>query len=314
MPITQSENSGLLDLKIPFFQLQNIKIPCIFYGTAWKEDRTDSLTQQAIRAGFRAIDTANQRKHYFEEGVGQALSFFQKPKVNKIDNPQETKMRETVSRSELFLQTKFTFSSGQDHRKPYLEGDPIASQVLSSFESSLSHLQTDFLDSYVLHGPYRSREIVDQDFEAWTAMERLVDQKKIKFLGVSNVNITQLKKLTTSVRIKPSFVQNRCYASSRWDLEIRNFCREQNILYQGFSILTANSQDLAGSLLTGLANKYNCKVPQIVFRFCHQMGMISLNGSSSWTHLIDDLGSYKFELNAQELSQIENVTNTLSNR
>ena len=48
-------------------------MPAVMYGTAWKEDRTAALTCLALEAGFRAIDTANQRKHYFEAGVGEAL-------------------------------------------------------------------------------------------------------------------------------------------------------------------------------------------------------------------------------------------------
>ena len=49
-------------------------IPDFLYGTAWKEDRTAELTELALRSGFRGIDTANQRRHYFEAGVGQGLA------------------------------------------------------------------------------------------------------------------------------------------------------------------------------------------------------------------------------------------------
>jgi diketogulonate reductase-like aldo/keto reductase len=73
-------------------------IPNFIYGTAWKEDRTASLTELAIRSGFRAIDTANQRKHYFESAVGQGLAAAYSASL--------------VTRADLFLQTKFTFHSG----------------------------------------------------------------------------------------------------------------------------------------------------------------------------------------------------------
>ena len=49
-------------------------IPTFLYGTAWKEDATERLTRLAIDAGFRGIDTANQRRHYHEAGVGEALA------------------------------------------------------------------------------------------------------------------------------------------------------------------------------------------------------------------------------------------------
>jgi diketogulonate reductase-like aldo/keto reductase len=79
--------------------------PAFMYGTAWKEDRTASLTELALRAGFRGIDTANQRKHYFEAGVGEGLASGYRAGI--------------VTRADLFLQTKFTYLRGQDHRLPY---------------------------------------------------------------------------------------------------------------------------------------------------------------------------------------------------
>ena len=85
-------------------------IPDFIYGTAWKEDRTPALVDLALRMGFRGIDTANQRRHYFEEGVGQGLDAAYR--------------RGLVTRDDLFLQTKFTYQRGQDHRLPY---DPAAS-------------------------------------------------------------------------------------------------------------------------------------------------------------------------------------------
>src|SRR5207253_1444588 len=120
-------------------------IPTFIYGTAWKEEATERLTRLAIDAGFRAIDTANQRRHYVEAGVGAAVAGAIRDGV--------------VQRDELFLQTKFTSASGQDHRMPFdPKGDPAA-QVRQSFASSLEHLQVESIDSYVLRGA-AFREIV----------------------------------------------------------------------------------------------------------------------------------------------------------
>src|SRR5260221_14407792 len=90
-------------------------IPKLLYGTAWKEERTESLTALALEAGFRGIDTANQRKHYFEAAVGQAVR-------TAIGAGR-------VTRGELFLQTKFTSRGGQDQRLPYDAQAPVATQV-----------------------------------------------------------------------------------------------------------------------------------------------------------------------------------------
>src|SRR5579863_3935470 len=109
-------------------------IPSLLYGTAWKEDRTATLTELALRAGFRAIDTANQRRHYFEAGVGEGLAAAYRAGV--------------VTRADLFLQTKFTYQRGQDHRLPYDPAASLAVQVAQSLASSLKHLATDYVDSY----------------------------------------------------------------------------------------------------------------------------------------------------------------------
>jgi diketogulonate reductase-like aldo/keto reductase len=114
-------------------------VPDFLYGTAWKENRTAALTELALRAGFRAIDTANQRKHYHEAGVGEGLAAAYRAGI--------------VTRADLFLQTKFTYQRGQDHRLPYDPAAPLAIQVAQSLASSLEHLGTDHVDSYVLHGP-----------------------------------------------------------------------------------------------------------------------------------------------------------------
>ena len=85
--------------------LRSVAVPLIMYGTAWKEDRTQGLALEAIATGFRAFDTANQRKHYVEEEVGAALKAAIATGI--------------VKREDLFLQTKFTHQRGQDHRLSY---------------------------------------------------------------------------------------------------------------------------------------------------------------------------------------------------
>src|SRR5712672_492680 len=153
-------------------------IPAFLYGTAWKEDRTPALTELAIRAGFRGIDTANQRRHYFEEGVGQGLAAAYRDGV--------------VTRAELFLQTKFTYQRGQDHRLPYDPEASLAVQVAQSMSSSLDHLRTDYVDGYVLHGPSSNDEWTDDDTEVWEAMCKERNAGRTRLLGVSNMSLLHL--------------------------------------------------------------------------------------------------------------------------
>ncbi|HAT9146594.1 aldo/keto reductase [Legionella pneumophila] len=267
--------------------------PPILYGTAWKEDDTKRLVLQALNSGFRGIDTANQRRHYFEEAVGDAIDQF-------LTTSQKT-------RSDLFLQTKFTSVHGQDHRKPYDEFDSLTNQVKQSFASSLEHLQTDYIDAYILHGPSLSHGIIDADLEIWQAMEELVCSRKVQFLGISNVNMAQVEELYRKVSIKPSFIQNRCFAITQWDQDVRTFSQKNKIIYQGFSLLTANQRYLLNPHMQSLAVKYDKTIPQIIFRFANQVGILPLTGTTNQQHMDNDLNIYDFELTQEEIQYIENI-------
>ncbi len=269
----------------------NSSEPILIYGTAWKELKTEELTELALSSGFRAIDTANQRKHYYEEGVGSAIqSYLKKSGLNRAD---------------LFLQTKFTYEGGQDHRLPYDPRTSISNQVIQSFSSSLSHLQTEYIDSYLLHGPMYSRGIHQEDMEAWAAMEELYRMKKALAIGISNVTQDQLIQLYENSYVKPAYVQNRCYAKHGWDFEVRSYCKKMNIKYQGFSLLTANVQAISSDPLAHIAIKYKKTLPQIIFRFCYQSGIICLTGTTNPVHMKEDLDIFSFELNQEEIHDIE---------
>ena len=211
--------------------------PAFLYGTAWKEDRTASLTEQALGAGFRGIDTANQRQHYFEAGVGEGLAAAYRAGV--------------VTRSDLFLQTKYTYQRGQDHRLPYDPAAPLAVQVTQSLASSLEHLGTDYVDSFVLHGPASSEGWSEADADVWEAMRKERDSGRTRLLGVSNVSLQHLEEMEAAHADMPAFVQNRCFARFGWDREVRAFCRERTIVYQGFSLLTAGRAEASAVRRSG---------------------------------------------------------------
>ncbi|MBX3306794.1 MAG: aldo/keto reductase [Nitrospira sp.] len=270
----------------------NVTIPSFMYGTAWKKEATTGLVLQAVEAGFTAIDTANQLVHYDEARVGEALLQL---------------ATQGITRDKLFLQTKFTPVNGQDHRLPYDARASITTQVEQSFASSLEHLHTDYLDSYVLHGPYSRRGLGGEDWEVWAAIESLYDAGKTKTIGISNVSAEQLTLLCTKAKHKPMMVQNRCYAAFGWDQTVREICRANQIIYQGFSLLTANSGIFAEPALRAMAAKYQTGLAQIVFRFSQQVGMLPLTGTTNPQHMKDDLQSDRFTLLPEEIKQIETI-------
>jgi diketogulonate reductase-like aldo/keto reductase len=274
-------------------QLAREDIPPFVYGTAWKEHETARLTKLALEAGFRGIDTANQRKHYHEAGVGEALA-------EAVDEG-------IAEREELFLQTKFTYRAGQDHRLPYDPDAAFATQVEQSFESSLEHLQTDYVDSYVLHGPSTRAGLAEADHQVWEAMEKLARADRVRSLGVSNVSADQLAALIEWADIAPTFVQNRCFARTGWDAKVRQICDQNDIVYQGFSLLTANRRELHTPELSAIAERHDKTVPQIVFRFAIEVGMLPLTGTTDPEHMRQDLECLDFELDKTEVAAIERI-------
>jgi len=271
-----------------------VALPDFLYGTAWKEDRTQALTELALRMGFRGIDTANQRRHYFEAGVGRGLAAAYRAAV--------------VTRPELFLQTKFTSRPGQDHRLPYDPAADLATQVAQSLAGSLEHLGTDHVDSYVLHGPASGHGWTEDDAVVWAAMARERDAGRTRRLGVSNVSRRHLEQMAAAGTEMPAFVQNRCFARLGWDRDVRAFCGDRRIVYQGFSLLTANPEVLRHPLVADIAARGRATPAQVVFRFARAVGMLPLTGTSDAEHMTQDLASRDLALSADEVRAIESLS------
>ena len=273
--------------------IDGIAVPSFLYGTAWKEQQTQRLTDLALRQGFRGIDTANQRRHYDEAAVGRAVAASVEGGL--------------LTRNDLFLQTKFTFQEGQDHRLPYNPEAPIAVQVEQSFASSLEHLGVEVIDSFLLHGPTQRIGLAPADWEAWRAMEMIQQSGRARLLGISNVTLKQVRDLCREAHIRPRFVQNRCYAERGWDRDVRKFCATNGLVYQGFSLLTANRKVMAHPELIRIAAHHGRTVSQIIFRFALDVGMVPLTGTTDVSHMRSDLEVLDFCLDLQEIEQIERL-------
>jgi diketogulonate reductase-like aldo/keto reductase len=263
---------------------QGVRSPRILYGTAWKKRRTEGLVSQAIASGFRGIDTACQPKHYNEAGVGAAVA---------------ASVRSGLDRAQLYLQTKFTSLGGQDPKQiPYDPDAPLVEQVAQSIEASLRNLQTDYLDCLVLHSPLRNMRDTE---EVWQAMQTGFTSGAVRQLGISNCyDLSVLKDLHRGASVKPAVVQNRFYAETDYDVEIRAFCREHGIIYQSFWTLTANPHLLDDERIVRLAAKYHVTAAQVLFRYLTQIGVVPLTGTTSQVHMREDLAIFDFTLTDAE--------------
>ena len=273
--------------------LAGVKMPRIIYGTAWKKDRTADLVVQAVQAGFRGIDTAGQPKHYNEPLVGEALN-----RLKAFG----------FQREDLFLQTKFTPLPGQDPRQvPYDIDAPVELQVSQSFETSQKNLQTEYLDSFVLHSPMSPHALL---MKIWSAMETIQKAGGARQLGISNCyDIEVMRSLYADADVKPAVLQNRFYQETVYDAELRRWCSEHGVIYQSFWTLTANPHILASNTVRTIAQKYGKTEAQIFFRYLTQTGIVPLTGTSSDQHMREDLSIFDFELNAEDLKIVSLLLN-----
>jgi len=267
------------------------KMPPILYGTAWKKEATKDLVIQAIKAGFKGVDTACQPKHYHEAGVGEALEHLQE---------------EGFKREALFIQTKFTPVNGQDPLTiPYDKNADLRTQVAQSFEVSKTNLKTHYLDALILHSPlFPFKDLLS----VWRAMEKIYHTGEVKALGISNIyDLSTLKRLYEEADVKPTMVQNRFYQDSDYDKEIRLWCGEHEMIYQSFWTLTANPHILQCRELFDISRKHNKNVVQIFFAYLHQIGITPLTGTSDLQHMQDDLKSFQISLSEAEISSLNKL-------
>jgi len=278
--------------------------PTLKYGTAWKKDQTAELVRKAITTGFRHIDTACQPKHYNEKGVGEGWT---------------TAVQELgLDRRDIWLQTKFTSLKGQDPDDiPYDKHATLEDQVRQSVQQSLRNLQTDYLDSLVMHSPEKSWT---DTFRVWSVFEEFVRDGTVKQIGVSNVwDYDFVEHLYTESTIKPAVIQQRFYSDTKYDVQIREFCLQHRIEYQAFWTLGANPHVLKNNpTIQELATSKGLTPETLLYAFCMTIGITVLDGATNEDHMKEDIvllqrmnnngdANSKIFVNEKELTLIANA-------
>ncbi|PMD33306.1 Aldo/keto reductase, partial [Hyaloscypha variabilis F] len=222
-------------------------IPEIIYGTAFKFENSASLVEAALKAGFRAIDTAGSKSAYGEADVGRGI-------VAALGTG-------AFERKELYIQTKFSpFKPDKDPALyPYDTKKSITEQVEESVSSSLANLGVEYLDSLVLHSLYPD---IEDTLIAWRAMETLVPSK-VTSLGLSNIDLESLRRVCEIATVKPTAIQNRFtvdtvdkpnpqfpanlpYQLVTWDRDVREYCHQHGIAYAPWGLLWGSLDVLDG--------------------------------------------------------------------
>lgn len=282
-------------------------IPVFLYGTAWKKEQSADLVYAAVNAGFRAIDTAAQPRHYQEDLVGEGI---RRAIADGIVRREDLYVRvhsiqlikECIMADHDKVQTKFSPIGAQDpNNMPYDPKASVTEQVHTSIKSSLNNLRPSsdpasvddaYIDTLVIHSPLHTLEMT---LEAWSALETYVPHR-IRNLGISNCSLPVLREINDSpqVKVKPAVVQNRFYEDTSFDISLRAFCREHYIIYQSFWTLTANPDLVRSTPVQQLAARANTSPAAALYTLVVGLGDVTvLNGTKNEGRMREDLEAPK---------------------
>jgi diketogulonate reductase-like aldo/keto reductase len=253
------------------------RIPSIGLGVFQSKEgeETVNAVKWALEAGYRHIDTAMIYRN--ETSVGQGI-------------------RESgVDRKEIFVTTKIWNDDIRNHR------------VREAFLESLKRLDLDYVDMCLIHWPVK-------DFEdAWTVLENLYLEGKIRAIGVSNFHIHHFEELEKTLRILPMVDQIESNPKMN-NQELIDYCQSNEIVVEAYSPLGGTGSKIFDDIiLKQIAKAHNKSVANIIIRWCLQRGLVVLPKSVHKNYIESNLESFDFVLSPQEMTKINELnTNTRS--
>lgn len=253
-------------------------IPCLGFGT-WKTPEEDAQRSvaEALRVGYRHIDTAAAYGN--ERGVGKAIA------------------QSGLRREDIFLTSKLW--------NPY-QG---YQSTLDAFARTMDDLQTEYLDLYLIHWPH-DRKYFDnweeKNLETWRAFEELYQAGSIKAIGVSNFRPRHLKNIMEHAEIMPMVDQVEIHPGMPQD-EILAFCREHNMLVEGWSPLSTG-RIFSVPEMQQLAEKYGKSIAQICLRWSVQRGVVPLPKSVTPARILENSQIFDFTLEDVDIQYINQLT------
>ena len=222
--------------------------------------------RSALDSGVRLIDTAYMYNN--EEEVGRAIR------------------DSNVPREEIFVITKI-YPTQYDNTE-------------QAIEMALDKLDIGYIDMMLLHHPG------DGDVEAYKAMEKYVEQGKIRSLGLSNWYVEELEEFLPQVDIMPALVQNEIHPYYQ-ENDVIPYIQSLGIVVQGwypFGGRGHTSELLNDEVIVDIAKNHNVSAAQVILRWNLQKGVVVIPGSSNPEHIKENTELYDFELTIDEMNRI----------
>lgn len=245
-----------------------VEMPILGFGVFQIQDEAEceQAVYDAIMSGYRLIDTA--ASYLNEEAVGRALK------------------RSGVPREDLFITTKlWVQDTGYERTK-------------EAFEKSLSRLQLDYLDLYLIHQPFGDVH------GSWRALEELYREGKIRAIGVSNFQNDRLIDLIIHNEVTPAVNQVETHPFCQ-QIESAAFMKENNVQIESWGPFAEGKNNMfQNEVLVSIAQKYNKSVAQVVLRWLTQRGVVVIPKSVRKERIIENFNIFDFELNSEDIEQI----------
>ena len=247
---------------------EQLALPLVGLGTYHLDEMTTyTMVLNALNLGYRHIDTAALYRN--ESAIGRAL------------------VESSVPRKEIWLTTKIwttDICKGIDAMR-------------KSIERSLLNLQTDYLDLVLLHNPTNH---VETD---WRNLETLYQEGKIRYIGVSNYNLADLRKILAVCTVRP-FCNQIELSPFLTREELVQFCQQGNIRIVAHSSLT-KAHKLQDKTIIELANKYSCSPVTLMLSWARQRGYVVIPRTSKVNHLKENL--HHVEIKPEDMTALDNL-------
>lgn len=245
------------------------KIPQFGLGVFMVEgdDATEKACSEALRLGYRHIDTAHAYQN--ERGVGAAVK------------------KSGIDRSEIWITSKLWPSE-------YGEG-----KTMEGIDKMLARLDTDYIDLLLLHQQFGDY------LGAWKDMEKAVAMGKVKSIGISNFESDRLEEICEAASIKPAALQVECHPYYQQDALKARIAKYGTVIESWYPLGHADAGLMNEPVFTLLAKKYGKTNAQIILRWHIQAGNVVFPKSTNPAHIADNFNIFDFDLTDEEMAEIK---------